>query len=159
MPCVCYLRRRVGVACVGIRDVGQTVWTNCDLEEIEQDTRAGGAEQAEITDRAEMCDVIARLRHCEGGLARVGVERLRKFHGPVQVTRVWITEIICLVEDDIDAARITPSNPWHLGRTRTRADLERAVEVFAAVVRSGKPDGVLIGAGIVHCPDGVKIAG
>lgn len=77
----------------------------------------------------------------------------------MQIARVWIAEIVCLVKDDIDTARVARRNPWHLGRARTRADLERTVKVLAAIVRGSKPDRVLIGAGIIHCPDGIDIAG
>src|SRR5205823_4228001 len=134
-------------------NIGQAIWTYRYLEEVGQRARAAAAKKALITDRALVHDVVAYLRDGKGRFARTSVQRLRKHgiprHGAGR--DVGIDRSSCCVINNINPACVSRRDPRHDRSARTLADLERAIESVAMVVRSGKPNHVFISAGIVHC--------
>src|ERR1051325_2029773 len=77
----------------------------------------------------------------------------------MQILRVRITQVGGVIVDNIDAACVTSSDPRHLGRAWPRTYLEWSIEILTAIMRGCEPDGVLISACVIHCPDGINVTG
>src|SRR5947209_20171039 len=73
-------------AVIGIEDVGQTIWTNRHIKEVEQ-RPIRGTECSTVTDRAGVDDVIASLTDRKYRFAAVCVQRLGKHHFPSRSRR------------------------------------------------------------------------
>src|SRR6202008_1466984 len=83
---------------------------------VEQHARPAGAKEPEVTDRAEMHDVVAHLRDRKDRLTGVGVKRLGEHRVPMQVCAIRIAGIVRLVVNNGDPAFVAGGDPGHLSR-------------------------------------------